>query len=1425
MNAPALCVATLAVFLNSLHAEPGEEVFLFDGKTFTGWNFAGEEDKQWWEIRDGMIVGGSMTEKVPRNFFLATDRNYQDFELKFKVRLVKGEGFANSGVQIRSVRDAKGMEGYQVDVGPGWWGKIYDEHRRRKVISQFVDEAALLAVAKDWDWNEYRVIADGERIRTWINGVLAHDYYEKDPNIPLDGHIGLQAHGGGKFEVQFKDLIIRELPPTLDLPTWEGLKRQKSSIPTRAELIAAQKNSNFVPQSPDGEKAKFELPDGFVAELVASEEQGAGKPITVTWDTQGRLWTMTAFEYPLDANENKAQAEAKYAAGGKDKVLVIDDPYGPGPHTPREFADELVMPLGLLPYGDGALIQYGTQIRHYHDRDGDGKAEGFEAILDGFGIQDSHLFPHQFERTPGGWIYAAQGLFNYSVVRRPDGRPFVDGTREKVFNQTKLARFRPDGSMWENVTAGPNNIWGLIQRNNGETFIQEANDRGLPASEYIRGTHYSTGSREKLRDYAPQMPMSIPPVMGGTGLSGLALTEDPGNPFNAAYAGRDNVFYVVNPIINAIQVVTSTRARDGSYPWQKQADFMKSGDKMFRPVAAHFGPDGCLYVVDWYNKIISHNEVARTHPDRDKTRGRIWRIRHKDQEVVRPPNLMEVPERELIAALQSPNERLARLAWHAIVDRGAEKLHHRLTGLLNNSSKPVATRVLALWCLEDLGLLNRGLIMKHARDASPHIRFEIVRALGEQRLPETPFLKAVGEYGDDPDYRVRAELANSVRTLEKATPAMVAAVAKLGKAPLTTGTTREIYHRNFERYLARWAMETHRESTLAMLDSELAGELDSEQRLLAIQSLDPVKAAVQLARAIPEIDRPLTGGELTIISSQLDQREVAARFAESLADPGRQLEMLNTLERMDPKVAANPKLAAAIGKVCEQIVASGEGHEPLVMRLASKFRLMALEEPIAKWIGERDDPSFSMAGLTALKEMGSQRIEIFEKLAASPDADIARSATAAIAAIDDPAMVGRFASEWDGMAGDYRQLVVAGLTSNKAKSEAFASSILDGQFAGITGDSVENIIVVLGDKHPKVRRILKEIPGLMSPVLVLDPKKRGIVESNIDLAGPFTLEAWMKFDPGIHNEDNLLGRVGVADLNFFQKKFRVYARKQDWVIAQREMVPNVWTHVALTRDKKGTMRIYLDGELDATSQMKLTDDFTGLNIGETNRVNLAAGVQVREVRVWDHVRNGEQILADLHTDYGDSKPAGLLRRVSGETKGLKFKGGARAEFVSNFPKLQTPGQSRAAREKFDRYLTMAQRQGNAENGKLLFGACLACHQVKGVGGIIGPDLSGAGAMETDALLHNILTPNAKMESGYYRHDLLTKNGKFSGTLVGESKDSFTLLPAGGEPRVISKKSVLKHNISKTSLMPEGLIDLYNEQQVADLFTYLRSLGK
>lgn len=209
MNTSTFALLTGVCLLGSaLHA--GQAVPLFDGKTLTGWD--GDTAKTW-RVEDGMIVGGDGKTKVPQNEFVATVRSYTNYVLRLKFKLTGTDGFVNSGVQYHSQRipNHNEMKGYQADIGEGWFGAIYDESRRNKVMAR-PDEAAVKKAVKLNEWNDYEIETSGRRTVLKINGVLMVDYTEADESIPQSGRIGLQIHGGGRTEVRFKDIVIEEKP-------------------------------------------------------------------------------------------------------------------------------------------------------------------------------------------------------------------------------------------------------------------------------------------------------------------------------------------------------------------------------------------------------------------------------------------------------------------------------------------------------------------------------------------------------------------------------------------------------------------------------------------------------------------------------------------------------------------------------------------------------------------------------------------------------------------------------------------------------------------------------------------------------------------------------------------------------------------------------------------------------------------------------------------------------------------------------------------------------------------------------------------------------------------------------------------------------------------------------------------------------------
>lgn len=194
-----------------VNAYSQQAVKLFDGKTFAGWE--GDTVKTW-RISDGMLIGGSLTEDVPHNEFIATTKTYKNFILKLKFKLSGTEGFINTGVQFHSQRiadPAYEMTGYQADLGDGYWACLYDESRRDKVLS-YADTNLVKNVLRKGDWNEYEVRSENGRIQIKLNGKQTVDYTEPDAKIPQSGHIAFQIHGGGKAEVSYKDVYLTLLP-------------------------------------------------------------------------------------------------------------------------------------------------------------------------------------------------------------------------------------------------------------------------------------------------------------------------------------------------------------------------------------------------------------------------------------------------------------------------------------------------------------------------------------------------------------------------------------------------------------------------------------------------------------------------------------------------------------------------------------------------------------------------------------------------------------------------------------------------------------------------------------------------------------------------------------------------------------------------------------------------------------------------------------------------------------------------------------------------------------------------------------------------------------------------------------------------------------------------------------------------------------
>ena len=180
---------------------------LFDSKTFNGW----EGNLAHFRIESGAIVAGTLTARIERNEFLCTTRTFKDFELRLSVKLLGGDE-ANAGVQFRTERIPNHHEvlGFQADMGAGWWGALYDESRRKKVLKG-PDQGRMKDVIREGEWNDYTIRADGPRVQLSINGFQTVDYLETDPTVADSGLICVQIHSGPPSEAWYRDIKVTEL--------------------------------------------------------------------------------------------------------------------------------------------------------------------------------------------------------------------------------------------------------------------------------------------------------------------------------------------------------------------------------------------------------------------------------------------------------------------------------------------------------------------------------------------------------------------------------------------------------------------------------------------------------------------------------------------------------------------------------------------------------------------------------------------------------------------------------------------------------------------------------------------------------------------------------------------------------------------------------------------------------------------------------------------------------------------------------------------------------------------------------------------------------------------------------------------------------------------------------------------------------------
>jgi putative heme-binding domain-containing protein len=506
----------------------------------------------------------------------------------------------------------------------------------------------------------------------------------------------------------------------------------------RAQSPAPVENvSSFPPRSPDDERKALHLPPGFSIQLVASEP-AIHKPLNLAFDDRGRLWVTDTVEYPYPAAKGTKP---------RDSVKVLSDFQANGRAGKIEtFADGLNIPIGLLPMptARAAIVHNIPNIYLMRDLDGDGHADTREPLYGVFGNRDTHGMTNAFTWGFDGWIYACHGYANDSKVQGSDHRPIT-------MNSGNTYRMRADGSHAEYVTHGQVNPFGLAFDPLGNFYSCDCHSR--PVYQLLRGACYpSFGKPDDGLGFGPDM---VTHDHGSTGIAGINYYA--ADQFPEPYRGSILIGNVVTNRINSDKVEWHGSTPKGI----EQPDFVWSEDNWFRPVDIELGPDGALYVADFYNRIIGHYEVPLTHPGRDRERGRIWRIVYHGTDAKPAPVASAIDRTrssidELIADLSHPNLAVRMTAANQLVDRGGEPAVAAVRKIMEPSTPP-RQRVHGLWVLERRKALDDDTLLAWACDSDRELRIHSLKALVD-RLDLTSRLRelALSRLNDNDPFVRRA---------------------------------------------------------------------------------------------------------------------------------------------------------------------------------------------------------------------------------------------------------------------------------------------------------------------------------------------------------------------------------------------------------------------------------------------------------------------------------------------------------------------------------------------------------------------------------------------------------------------------------------------------------------------------------------------
>ena len=522
--------------------------------------------------------------------------------------------------------------------------------------------------------------------------------------------------------------------------------------------------------------AAFQMQPGFKASVVSTEPL-INKPIAIQWDERGRLWVAETPEYPNGRRPLTAESwreggvlvPGSYDRPAQDKISVLSSSKNDGVFDEKKiFHEGLELITGFCHYKDGVIAVCQPHIVWLRDTDGDGKADKEVVLYGGFTPGDTHFVANHFIMAPDGWVYASNG---------GGGEVFPASTPElKVRISPGTFRFKPDGSAIEQIASQGGNSFGNEVTSKMELYHGKATNGnpiqhvvlpesilakapGTPAKAFSSVNPRRPVLRTDLPDRAPLL--QIDQVGYYTAACSVAVQEHGAWPEEY----RDGIF-TSEPILDIIhfEKLTPSGPTFLGEVTIKDREWLRSMDHWFCPIDVSFGPDGALYVLDFYTPVVAHNDTrgplhsksgASVRPDREHYFGRIYRIQHDSAPKLTIPDLSKADVAGLVAAFDHPNKIVRFNALRVLMDKDAGLLASAVGPLVTKvrSDAKAEARIQAIWALQRLDRLEDGLLRALCADADADVRKNafLVAEASHSKLPTEVFTKAL----DDAEPRVR----------------------------------------------------------------------------------------------------------------------------------------------------------------------------------------------------------------------------------------------------------------------------------------------------------------------------------------------------------------------------------------------------------------------------------------------------------------------------------------------------------------------------------------------------------------------------------------------------------------------------------------------------------------------------------------------